>query len=96
MSKIIFEGSEKQIELLKSEFDMLTIEHGKDKLPKHKENYYQLENLWCIDDVQERYECTKPEALDILEMSLQNGSVMGHIWNAIDYYADAENLKEKP
>lgn len=86
--RILFEGTEEQVKNL-----MSLIEYGGNDLPKLKTNY-QLYNLWCIEDVQPHYDCDEDTAMSILEEALTNESVMAAIWNAIDMYADEEELKE--
>ena len=80
--KVVFEGTEEQIKNLK-----LLVEQGDNDLPKLREDY-QTENLWCIEDVQSRYECTDEEASEILECALTNDGIMDSIWFGIAYHAE--------
>ena len=93
MKTIVIEGTAEQIELLKSEMDMLIIEHGKDKLPKVREDY-QTANLWSTIDVTSNYNCTEEEAMDILEGALQVEATMSQIWESIAYVADENDILE--
>lgn len=93
--KLIFEGSAEQIQRLKDEFDMLVIEHGEDKLPQIKNDYYQIENLWCVEDVTHKYDCTPEEALGVLEAALTNEATMEQIHYAIEVEADIDGLNKK-
>lgn len=81
--KVVFEGSEDQINRLKDEFDMLIIEHKQENLPQLRDDY-QTENLWCTSDVTGIYtNCSDKEALVILESALTNEATMSQIWFAI-------------
>lgn len=95
MKKIVFEGTEEQIQLMKDEFEMLIIEHSENKLPALREDY-QTENLWCVEDVTSKYKCEPDEALDILHSSLTNEETMNQIWFSIDEFANMEDLEGKP
>ena len=56
---------------------------------------YQVENLWMVEDVQSRYDCTEEEAMDVLIAALQNEATMERIWFAIEFHAEDLNLKLK-
>lgn len=49
---------------------------------------YQVDNLWHIDDVKGRFECTDDEAMDILIAALTNEATMEQIWFALEYEAE--------
>ena len=87
MEKIVFEGTKEQIENLK-----LLIEHGDNDLPKMRENY-QTGNLWCVEDM-EGYDCTREQALEVLESALTNDATMEQIWFAIHFHAEEMGLKK--
>jgi len=59
-----------------------------------KENGYQVYNLWHIDDVKSKFECTDDEAHGVLINALQNDATMEQIWFAIDFHAEDEGLKK--
>lgn len=59
-----------------------------------KQGYY-TGNLWCVYDVQSRYECTEQEAQDVLHGALKNEATMEQIWFAINFHAENDGLKEK-
>jgi len=59
-----------------------------------KENGYQVYNLWHIDDVKSKFECTDDEAHGVLINALQNYATMEQIWFAIDFHAEEEGLKK--
>jgi hypothetical protein len=59
------------------------------------EQGYYTDNLWCVDDVQSRYECTEDEAQDVLDGALNNEATMEQIWYAINFHAENDGLKEK-
>ena len=86
--KIIFEGTEEQIKNLK-----LLVEHGDNDLPKLRDDY-QIENLWCVEDVKSRFKCTDDEALEVLEQALTNDATMEQIWFAIDFHAEDNGLEK--
>ena len=93
--KLIFEGSAEQIQKLQDEFNMLVIEHGEDNLPQIKNNFYQIENLWCVADVADKYECTSQEALYVLERALINEATMDQVHYSIGVQADSFGLTRK-
>ena len=49
---------------------------------------YQVDNLWHIDDVKGRFECTDEEAMDVLIAALSNEATMEQIWYALEYEAE--------
>jgi len=51
-------------------------------------NGYYVGNLWSVDDVHSRYECTNEVAQDILHKALTNEATMEQVWLAIDIYAE--------
>ena len=55
-----------------------------------KKNGYYIDNLWHVDDVQQRCYCTEEEAQEILDMSLTNEGTMEHIHDTI-YHFIVEN-----
>jgi hypothetical protein len=59
-----------------------------------EENGYYVENLWCVDDVLDKYDCfTKEEAMSILNDALTNDATYEQIWLAI--FIASENLKKE-
>lgn len=60
-----------------------------------KQNGYQTDNLWHIDDVKEKFKCTDEEAQRVLYRALTNDATMEQIWLAIDIVGEADNLKLK-
>ena len=52
-------------------------------------------NLWCVDDVQFKFECTEEEAQEVLDGALQNEATMEQIWFAINYHAEEQGLIKK-
>jgi hypothetical protein len=69
-----------------------TVEEAKAYLTEHG---FNTDNLWCVNDVQNNYDCTEDEAQDILDEALGNDATMQQIWNAIDYHAQKEGLIRK-
>jgi hypothetical protein len=55
---------------------------------------YFVENLWCIDDVMENYECSKDVAYDVLHRAMKNEATMGQIWYAIDDACETLEIKK--
>lgn len=70
----------------------LDIEEAKKTL---MEAGYFVDNLWCVQDVQENYNCTEEEAQEVLSKSLTNDGTYEQIWTSIGYYAESINLKRK-
>jgi len=60
-----------------------------------KSNGYFVENLWQLDDVMEKYHCTKEQALDVLNTAMTNDATMSHIWESVDIIANELGLQEK-
>lgn len=60
-----------------------------------KQAGYFVDNLWHVNDVQDRFECDDDTAQDILNGALTNDATMGQIWFAIDMVAQDEGLNEK-
>jgi muramoyltetrapeptide carboxypeptidase LdcA involved in peptidoglycan recycling len=60
-----------------------------------EENGFQVENLWCVDDVKSKFKCTDEEAKTVLKKALINDATMEQIWLAIDIVGENEGLKKK-
>ena len=60
-----------------------------------KNKGYYTDNLWTINDVQDRFECTEEEAYEVLDKTLQCGRITEEIFETIDLYAEELNLKVK-
>jgi hypothetical protein len=60
-----------------------------------EENGYQVENLWQVEDVQSKYNCTDDEAHKVLINALENNATMEQIWCAIDFHAEEIGLTNK-
>ncbi|SED11667.1 hypothetical protein SAMN04489761_4323 [Tenacibaculum sp. MAR_2009_124] len=86
--KVILEGTEKEIENL-----LELIQSSNINLPKICTEY-QTENLWQIQDVQSKYNCTDEEAMETLEAALTNEATMDQIWFAIDIHVEEEGLEK--
>tara|TARA_R110001592_G_scaffold224678_1_gene480387 strand:- start:246 stop:473 length:228 start_codon:yes stop_codon:yes gene_type:complete len=56
---------------------------------------YYTGNLWRIDDVQNRFEATEDEALDVLDDVLQGSWIIEQIFECIDDCAKFNELKER-
>ena len=71
----------------------MTVEQAKKVL---RDNGYFVDNLWHVDDVKLRYNCTDDEvAQDILDRALTNDATMEQVWDAIDLFAEVEDLERK-
>lgn len=57
-----------------------------------KNNGYYIDNLWHVDDVQQRCYCTQEEAQEILDLSLTNDNTMSQVWFAIDNFIEENDL----
>ena len=53
-----------------------------------KSKGYYVGNLWSVDDVHSRHECTNEVAQEILHKALNNEATMEQIWLAIDIFAE--------
>lgn len=73
---------------------------------EHVDNYRQMltsvtlegyftENLWCVDDVCDKYICTRDKAMDVLRIALTNEGTMHQIHDAIKWTAEDMGLKER-
>lgn len=87
--KLIFEGTEEEFKNLK-----LVMDNCSNALPKPQPKY-QTENLWQVQDVQDNYNCTEEEAMEVLEEALQNDATMDQIWFAIHFHAEEMGLEKK-
>jgi hypothetical protein len=56
---------------------------------------YQTDNLWQINDVKGRYNCTDEEAMEMLIEALTNETTMEQIWLAIDICAQNRRIENK-
>ena len=55
---------------------------------------YQTYNLWHVQDVQSKFNCTDEEAMEVLIKALTNDATMEQIWLAIEIEGENLNLKE--
>jgi hypothetical protein len=54
---------------------------------------YFVHNLWHIDDVKSRYDCSDADAMRILKRVFESVGTYDQIWFAIDYFASDLNLQ---
>lgn len=66
------------------------VEHAKEIL---KDNGFFVDNLWRVEDVKGKFECTDEEAQDVLNGALKNDATMEQIWFAIKFYGVYNKLK---
>jgi len=65
------------------------VEHAKDIL---RDNGFFVDNLWHVDDVKCKFECSDEEAQDVLNSALKNDATMEQVWLAIDIHGEDGNL----
>lgn len=53
---------------------------------------YSVNNLWCVDDVKGKFDCTDDEAMRVMDRALSNDATMEQIWLAIEMTGDADGL----
>ena len=53
---------------------------------------YYVNNLWHVNDVHSRFDCSKDEAMNVLEEALTSDSTFEAIWFNIDYLGQEERL----
>lgn len=53
-----------------------------------------VQNLWHVKDVQEKFDCTEEEAIDVLEKAVNGEWIMVEINNRIWSEGYSNNLKE--
>jgi hypothetical protein len=59
-----------------------------------KENGYQVDNLWTVNDVKSKFKCTDEQAQSVLTSALTNDATMEQIWFAIDFHGEEEKLEK--
>jgi hypothetical protein len=59
-----------------------------------KSKGYFTDNLWCVDDVTQNYDCSNDKAYDILDRAMNNSATMEQIFLAIDDVCDELNIKQ--
>ena len=55
---------------------------------------YFTDNLWQVDDVKGKFDCTDEEAQEVLENAFKNEATCDQIWMSIDYAGEALNLNK--
>lgn len=60
-----------------------------------KQHGYFVDNLWTVNDVTDRYECTDEQAQEVLDNALTNEWVMEQIWFSIDDTCDSLDIELK-
>ncbi len=71
---------------------MGAIEEAKQVL---KDNGYYVDNLWHIDDINQTYNCTDEEAIEVLDGALNTSYVVWNIFESIDLFAKNIGLTSK-
>ena len=88
------EDNKLKINKMKVEIDLIHI--SSEDLRQELElrgNY--TENLWHVDDVMKKYDCTSEEALNVLDSVMQSEWMVETIFDMIDEQAEAKGIKEK-
>ena len=70
----------------------MTVQQAKQVL---RDAGYFVDNLWTVQDVQDRFECNDETAQGILYDALTNEYIVEKIFEQIHDYATCENLTEK-
>ena len=86
--RVVLEGTKEQMKNL-----LLIYRLSELDLPKIRTDY-QVDNLWCTEDVLSNYDCSEEDAMECLEIALQNTATMEQIWLSINYAARDMELKE--
>ena len=55
---------------------------------------YFVENLWCVDDVMENYDCGKDKAYEVLNRAMTNEATMQQIFMSIDDVCDVLQIRK--
>ncbi len=58
-----------------------------------KSQGFFTDNLWHVEDVKSKFNCTDDEAQYILEQSLTNEATMEQIWFSIREFGEMEGLE---
>jgi hypothetical protein len=56
---------------------------------------FQVDNLWCVEDVRSRFNCTDEEAHEIMHSALTNDATMEQIWLVIEVEGEGIGLTLK-
>tara|TARA_R110002096_G_C14406904_1_gene707944 strand:+ start:418 stop:819 length:402 start_codon:yes stop_codon:yes gene_type:complete len=72
--------------------DKIIFESDKTPRAELKNRGYFVDNLWHIEDVQDRFECTDKEAMEVLDTVFSENS---NTWEMIDIIGCDMGLKEK-
>lgn len=59
-----------------------------------EEEGYYCGNLWHVDDVKGKFNCTDEEAYNVLDGALQNEATYSQIWYAIGYHGNDDGLEQ--
>lgn len=77
MARILFEGTDEQIEMLK-----ILMQSTDNELPTEQTGYY-LDTLWHVEDVTSRYECSDEEAFDVLTIVFDEELITADLFDEI-------------
>jgi len=75
--------------------DLLQAQSTEDLMTELKSRGKFVDNLWTTEDVFAFFDCTEDEAQEVLYDALTNESTMEHIWEAIDFHGNENELISK-
>ena len=55
---------------------------------------YFVDNLWCVDDVTQTYDCSRDVAYEVLERAMTNEATMQQIFMSIDDVCDVLEIRK--
>jgi len=59
-----------------------------------KDNGFYTDNLWSVDDIKGKFNCTDAQAQKVLDGALNNEATMEQIWFAIDFHGEDDGLEK--
>ena len=72
--------------------EVIRIEQARNVL--RKAGFY-VDNLWSVYDVQGGFDCSKADAMEVLDSALNNEATKEQIWFAIKFHGEEKNLTRK-
>lgn len=91
--KIVFEGTGIECQVLMQHLTNISIS-GVRNLPVASVDY-ATEHLWHSDDVTNKYDCSRGQAIDLIDTVLGSDRIMSEINEAIDLAADIVGFSKK-
>ena len=56
---------------------------------------YFVDNLWHVEDVQAKFDCSPMEAMSVLNRALTNEAAFSQTWLALHFHAEELGLTKK-